>query len=97
MLSDAARAATRTESDLAKAASRAESARGELERHRADAGDARASPSRLLYSYAEQVELGDDVVLEKGAPPCFHGFMDKSAAAAISTAKSIEVSEESTY
>ncbi|HMQ39643.1 MAG TPA: AAA family ATPase [Paracoccus sp. (in: a-proteobacteria)] len=41
-LSDAARAATRAESDLSMARARSESARGELKRHREDAGDARA-------------------------------------------------------
>jgi chromosome segregation protein len=41
-LSDAARAVTRAESELSMAQSRAESARTELARHQADAGDARA-------------------------------------------------------
>ncbi|MCQ0970880.1 AAA family ATPase [Paracoccus sp. TK19116] len=40
-LSDAIRAATRAESDLSLAQGRAEAARGEVARHRADAGDAR--------------------------------------------------------
>jgi chromosome segregation protein len=55
-LSDAVRAVTRAESDLAMAQSRAESARAELARHRDDASDARA---RLVEAERTLAELPD--------------------------------------
>ncbi|MFC3527722.1 chromosome segregation SMC family protein [Paracoccus mangrovi] len=63
-LSDAARAVTRAESDLSMAQSRAESARAELARHQADAGDARARLSeaeRMLADLPDRAAAADAV------------------------------------
>ena len=57
-LSDAARAVTRAESDLSMAQSRAESARAELARHHADAGDARARLSEAERALADLPDRG---------------------------------------
>ncbi|MFN3276693.1 MAG: chromosome segregation protein SMC, partial [Paracoccus sp. (in: a-proteobacteria)] len=56
LLSDAVRAATRAESDLALASSRADAARAELDRHQADAADAR---TRLSDAEAQLDALPD--------------------------------------
>ena len=57
-LSETARAVTRAESDLSLAQSRAESARIELSRHQADAGDARARLAEAERALAELPDRG---------------------------------------